>query len=266
MSLVVSNQSLVSPLPEVAQERDRCFDAITREFCPSGFVETLLARQAARGAARILRDERLLDALEARSITALAPVVGADPESAEAFLENFPEVHLSKPLELLARRAQRNSESFYANVRRLRETQAKRILNSVSMIERDPRFINEPSCIQYFLRRFQLGHQRCRSCGSAANGCWIAPRKVWECNSCHAQTGLRFGTLMARSPVPLTEWFHAIRIVLFRPRVHAAELGKLINIRRLATVSGMLKKIKAAMLDDDPSQLAGLDQVYLPGT
>ncbi len=132
-TLVVSNQSLVSPLPEVAQERDRCFDAITREFCPSGFVETLLARQTARDAARILRDERLLDALEARSITALAPVVGADSGSAEAFLENFPEVYVSKPLELLARRAQRNSQSFYANVRRLRETQAERILSSVSI-------------------------------------------------------------------------------------------------------------------------------------
>ena len=90
MSLVVSNQSLVSPLPEVAQERDRCFEAITREFCPSGFVETLLARQAARDAARILRDERLLDALESQSMAALAPVVAADPGSAEAFLENFP--------------------------------------------------------------------------------------------------------------------------------------------------------------------------------
>ena len=96
-TLVLSNQTLVSPLPEVAQERDRCFDAITREFCPSGFVENLLALQAARDAARILRDERLLDALEARSITALAPVVGADPSNAEALLEDFPEVYVSKP-------------------------------------------------------------------------------------------------------------------------------------------------------------------------
>ncbi len=71
---------------------------------------------------------------------------------------------------------------------------------------------------------------------------------------------------MARSQVPLAEWFHAIRIVLFRPGVRAAELAKLINIRRLATVSGMLKKIKAAMLADDASQLAGLDEVYFPGT
>ena len=79
-TLVFSNQTLVSPLPEVAQERERCFDAITREYCPSGFVENLLALQAAQDAARILRDERLLDALESRSITALAPIFGADPE------------------------------------------------------------------------------------------------------------------------------------------------------------------------------------------
>ena len=226
MTLFVSNQSLVSPLPEVAQERDRCFDAITREFCPTGFVENLLALQAARDAARILRDERLFDALESQSNSALAPIFGADPSNAEAQREDFPEVYISKPLELLSRRAQRNSQSFYANVRRLRETQAERILSSVSIVERDPRFIDEPSCIQYLLRRFQLGHQRCRGCGSVANGCWIATRKAWECNSCHAQTGLRFGTLMARSPVPLAEWFHAVRIVLFRPGVRACGTGE----------------------------------------
>jgi hypothetical protein len=267
LPVVVSNQSLVSPPLEVVQERDRCFDAITREYCPIGFVENLLALQAARDAARMLRGERLLDALEARAIAALAPVVASNtgPDIAPRG-EDFPEVYVSKPFELLSRTAHRNAKSFHENVQRLRETQAERILSSVSIRERDPRFIDELSCIQYLVRRFQLGHQRCRVCGSVANGCWIAPRKAWECNSCHAQTGLRFGTLMARSPVPIADWFHSVRIVLFQPRVRATELGKLINIRRVATASGMLKKIKAALLADDISQLAGLDQVYSPST
>src|SRR4029077_16026047 len=51
--------------------RQECFNAVLREYNPVGFAETMLAREIARCAAQMIRDELLLDATEAQAQRAL---------------------------------------------------------------------------------------------------------------------------------------------------------------------------------------------------
>ena len=69
---------------------------------------------------------------------------------------------------------------------------------------------------------------------------------------------------MARSAVPLTKWFAAIRIVLLSPTIATEELAAALKIDRRQTVRNMIKRIRAAVSAPDPSAaLAGLDELYL---
>ena len=133
--------------------------------------------------------------------------------------------------------------------------------------EFDAQFATEQACRAYLIRRYSDGRQTCRSCGGSGNGCYIALRACWECGHCDAQTGLRVGTVMESSSLPLVAWFAAIRAVLLRPRITSPELAGILHISRTQTVSQMVKKIKLAIKSEDTSaQLAGLDQVYLDPT
>ncbi len=70
---------------------------------------------------------------------------------------------------------------------------------------------------------------------------------------------------MVHSRVPLVDWFHAIKLILFRPSITAGELARTVGIGRVATVRAMLAKIKVALLSNEATeQLSGLDELYLP--
>jgi hypothetical protein len=246
-----------------------CFRALLREFNPTGFAETMLARDIARRAAQMLRDEQQLDAVRVETQQMLASVLAPTASQVAPADMHLPglQVCVSERLEALARADLRNSNAFFLRLRQLQELQRDRNPGEISLRDRDQRFANEAQCITYLARRFRLGDQRCRHCGQAGAGSWIAVRRCWQCSTCNTQTCIRHGTVMARSHVPLTCWFHAIQIVLYQPTITAADMAAATGIRRVPTVKSMLSKIHAAMLTDDGSQrLAGLDVIYLPAT
>ena len=60
--------------------------------------------------------------------------------------------------------------------------------------------------------------------------------------------------------LPLKIWFHAIRLLFVDPNMSAAELQRRLSIRRLATVRGLARRVRAALTADDcTTLLAGLD-------
>jgi hypothetical protein len=70
---------------------------------------------------------------------------------------------------------------------------------------------------------------------------------------------------MAKSRIPLTTWFHAIRNLLFAPTATTTELANAIGVRRTATVRTMATKIQSALMADNATTLlAELDEVFLP--
>ncbi len=68
---------------------------------------------------------------------------------------------------------------------------------------------------------------------------------------------------MADSPIPLTRWFTAIWLMLWRPTITTAELVSNLGITRITTVRTMANRIRAAMAAENAGDLlAELDTYY----
>ena len=101
-------------------------------------------------------------------------------------------------------------------------------------------------CEAYLQQRFSAAGWRCPRC-RRQQGHWLPTRKRWECAHCGAQIGLRHGTILERSQLPLTSWFVAIRAFAGRTSITARELMNLTGIQRPATARGMLQRIRRAI-------------------
>jgi hypothetical protein len=243
------------------------FSSLAREFNPVGFSENMLVRALSRCGAQMICDEQMFDALEStvkQVLAAVNPVAKPgdrdDPQVLQARL------CLNERLDDLSRRSQRHANDFFRGMRQLGELRRDRSNGVFTLNHPDERFTNESQCLTYLLLRFRTGQQFCRDCGEAGRGSWIAARRCWQCANCRTQTCVRNGTVFARSPLPLVQWFHAIGIALYFPNAAACDVAMAIGVRRLPTVRSMLKKIRGAMMSDvATNMLAGLDQVYLPG-
>ena len=138
------------------------------------------------------------------------------------------------------------------------------VARRVERVFRRNHFLTEAACEDYLKRRFDKGCYRCPRCGSR-RGHYIPSRRCWECSGCKRQTGLRAGTVAADSPLPLVVWFAAIRLLLWQPTVGTAELRIKLGISRSTTVRQLAHKIRAAMAEENASELlAGLDIHYAP--
>jgi len=158
------------------------------------------------------------------------------------------------------RRALGRSRGFHRAHDRLRDLQdLRRRRDEMGSTTAVFPFHDERDCERYLADRFRAAQQPCPHCG-ARRGAYLPSRRAWECGECHRQTGLRGGTVMARSGLPLLTWFRAIAAVLARPTIATAELAEELGIRRKATVRQLARRIREALLADDASErLAGLD-------
>ena len=103
---------------------------------------------------------------------------------------------------------------------------------------------------------------RCPRCGHESAS-WLAARRVWQCDECRRQTGLRAGTILERSRVSLLAWFCTIEGVIADPNAPLAVLAAAGGLGRLTPVRTMVRRIREALASSAASdRLAGLD-VYL---
>jgi transposase-like protein len=124
------------------------------------------------------------------------------------------------------------------------------------------RFATEAECEAYLLARWEQGAIGCPQCG-LARGSWLARRKRWQCGGCRGQFGLRAGTVMARSPLPLRAWFAAIGQLLIKPSSSTSELAEATGVRRPATLRRMAQRIRGAIDSPEASRLlAGLEESF----
>lgn len=205
-----------------------------------GEAAAAAARQAARGLPELLRTARH-DVPISRDAVLAAAMTADGPDRCD-------------------RHSLGHARAFYRALQKLEEIRAKRKKHeTAAAVARPSPFADEAACEAYLADRFRSGQHRCRQCG-AMDGYFYPARRSWECRRCHAQVGLRSGTVMARSPIPLCQWFEAIRWLLLRPTIRTTELATRTGIRRPTTVRAVARKIRQAMAEDDASdRLAGLD-------
>jgi hypothetical protein len=269
---------VVSPVPEqrlkLITSRE-CGSAntlraeLTQQFNPVGPLHQFLVEELARRAAQVREFDDALATLRDEGEAALANVLKSSGTDSQ------PKLGVARAGAVAADRCEgvlrqglAASRGFYRALEALRELQADRQDEAQHELRRpDNRFGTEQACYAYLVRRYADGSQLCRGCGQSGGGSFIAARRCWECGRCKAQTGLRVGTCMERSALPLSKWFAAIRALLLRPTITSGELGKILKIDRIQTARDMAKKIRKAIAAENASALlAGLADVYLTFT
>ena len=170
----------------------------------------------------------------------------------------------SEPLDLLSRYRRAHEKAFLAALGKLRELRAAKRGTPHRMSERTPTpFAAEADCARYLEARLRRADFRCPHCGHN-RGSWLASRARWQCGGCKRQLGLRTGTVMAGSRLPLVKWFRAVRTILLDPDISTAELSEKTGITRAATARQVAAKIRAALATPNVTELlAGLDHYFL---
>jgi len=98
---------------------------------------------------------------------------------------------------------------------------------------------------------------------------------VLRCRKCREDTGLRTGTVMARSREPLSVWFWAAYLVASQtPGMSARQFQRQLGISRYETAFNILHKLRAAMVRPNRDRIGGnagpneyveVDETYVGG-
>lgn len=234
------------------------------EWQPRSGTEEFLIREMARHAAALeLVEEAELAVLRSGARTPL-PMLGQDTRTDSELLDERLTAAISSDApDRVTRYRRAHEKGFFAALRRLGELRSVPPSPPTSRLPAAaPRLATEADCASYLRARLEREQGPCPRCGPGP-GYWLSRRGRWECGRCGRQIGLRTGTILARSPLPLSVWFRAIEVVLRNPDCAARELVQKLGMRRLATVRHLVRRIRAAL--ESPRRtilLAGLDQVH----
>lgn len=231
-----------------------------REYDPVGPTELAIVGDLARQCAAMERwgeGGASAGRQAARGLPALVgPAHGDDDAWQEAVLVG---ALSSETTERCERQYLGHARAFYRALQKLQELQARRKQGACEKAVAPSPFADEAACEAYLAARFREGRCPCSKCGGT-QGYIMPARRAWECSRCKLQTGLRSGTVMARSAIPLWCWFEAIRLIYWQPTISVADLAAKVGARRLATMRSLASKVRQAMADNDASaKLAGLD-------
>jgi transposase-like protein len=233
-------------------------EQLRQEHFPATLVEEMVLREIARHAAMLEIAEQAEWAVLRQGALGLSGLIGSGNSDQNDDMALAAAV-TTDPAERLTRYRRAHEKALHQAVQKLRELQQSRHKKhpAPTSFPMD-RFATEDACKGHLRARFSTPEWKCPACRSP-RGHWITARAVWQCAKCGKQIGLRHGTVMQGSPLPLTTWFAAIRYVAGDTTMSCATLKSIVSIRRAATARSMLRRIRQAVLADNPeSQLAGL--------
>ena len=237
-------------------------DKFREQFEPNSLAEHVVVNEMARRASRLEFLDQVVESVQRETIRGLLDI---DPNAASgsSFDELISRSVSSGRLQECHRQSLGNARGFVRALNTLEQLRKDRETDSIDqMPDIDPQFEDEVDCESHLVARFHSGVSRCRKC-SGRRGHWLSRRKCWECADCRSQTGIRVGTVMHCSPLPLVTWFAAIRLQLLASSMRTSEFGDRLSLDREATVRSLQNRIRAANESDDAmTLLAGLDQIY----
>jgi len=129
-------------------------------------------------------------------------------------------------------------------------------------------FPDEDACTKFLIKSRWPDGFVCPRCGFNEYF-WIDTRKLLECKQCHYQASVTAGTVMHRSKMPLTLWFHAAYLVsTLTPGLSALQFQRQVGLTSYQTAFTMLHKLRSAMVRTGRDRLSGLvevDETYIGG-
>jgi transposase-like protein len=252
-------QALPEVLDDALLERHR--QRLREEFRPSTPTAEILTDEVARHAVALQRAEQIEAAVMrrgARAASLLLEHLPLDADQEQAMLAGAAAGDL---LERITRYRRSHERGLHNSLAQLRVHQAA----TAPPTCRRPsppsqQFQTEAECVAYLLDRLRRGHCACPRCGQSG-GYWLARRQRRQCAHCKHQMGLRAGTVMARSPLPLKPWLAAIECLVADPATPIDVLSEVTGVRRRPTLRRMKDRILAAMhAENRRDLLAGLDE------
>jgi hypothetical protein len=247
----------VLPAGRVAELRDE----LLAELAPRSTIERLLVNELARHAAMLELGERAELAVLRRGAIELAGFRAGETVSDDAAETFLAAAVASDAVDRFARYRRGHEKALQSALRSLGEFAIASRPNAVTAstyLRPHSSVWIESQCEEWLRMRATTGHWSCPACDHTAPN-WLTKRRVFQCKSCRHQCGLRIGTVMAGSPLPLAAWFTAIGVVVNDQNITAAELGRRAGIERAGTAQRVLDKIRDAMTADDADRrLAGL--------
>jgi len=107
-------------------------------------------------------------------------------------------------------------------------------------------FASEGDCANY-LHDWQVSRQwSCPHCRHTKR-CFLQNRQRFECQGCGTQHGLRSGTILERSRLPMLTWFRAILALVDNPSLQTADLADATRVVRAETLSMLHTKVLDAL-------------------
>lgn len=246
-------------------ERLQCYhQRLVAEWQPRSPTEHFLVVEMARHAAALELVEQAEQAILRTGVRTPMPLpiddLSTEEETRDALLAAAAS---TEALDRVTRYRRSHEKAFYAALLRLREVQASPPSNWLAESKAQAfMFTTEADCEQYLHARLEREQGPCPRCGPGP-GYWLCQRRRWQCGRCGRQVGLRCGTVLANSMLPLLVWFRAIRHMLLNPACSAKDLAGKIDVGRLPTVRKLQRKIRAALDSAGRTNLlAGLDRVF----
>lgn len=235
---------------------------LLQEHRPQYTLAKILLSEVARDSAALeVAQQNEIAALKvgmrsAQKIAEATMAIGSDRR--EALEEDFVVAAFSNEFSEKAARSRRHRQaSLFRSLALLQNFTEKFVKSSVKMTAEDFRrhFSDAETCERYLRVRHEKSEWRCPKCDSRSRQHWISTRHCWECSQCRGQFGLRYGTVMADSPLSFDKWFLAIGTVCIDHSTTAPQIADGLGIVRMATARRMLAAILNAIQSPDREQL-----------
>lgn len=129
-------------------------------------------------------------------------------------------------------------------------------------------FSSEVICVEYLSNIFWNGSEKCCiKCGSVAIY-GMRTRPVFKCRDCKKQFSIKSGTVMQKSPLPITKWLPAIWMVINdKNGISSYEVARALGVSQ-QTSWFMLHRIREAVQNGSITKLSGeieIDETYVGG-
>jgi len=117
------------------------------------------------------------------------------------------------------------------------------------------KFTNEQVCRNY-LRDLRISQGvTCRKCGHDQHY-WKSDKEQFQCKKCQHRTGLKCGTVMENSNLPVSVWFEAMFLMLqTRKAMSAREMRRQLGLKRYEPVWYLMHKIRQLMSHQNMDQV-----------